>query len=125
MISLNKVKTQAKLLAKQDGIKLKEAFELLAQQANHKDWKSYKDSLDIDWYAKHSPFLNQWFAHYDEASKYLQESGGYLLSYKGQYFIAQKEYITHLGFDPENHVWQRINYDATSSKALNLLKKYL
>lgn len=125
MISLNKVKAEAKLLAKDKDLKLKDAFELIAQQAQYKDWKSYKDSLDIDWYAKHSPFLNKWFAQYENALQHLNQYGGFLLTYKGQFFIAEKEYIRHLGFDPENEVWQRVGFDASSAKSANLLKKYL
>ncbi|MCJ8345300.1 hypothetical protein MJH12_07155 [bacterium] len=125
MKTINEVKSAAKILAKQSQIKIKEALEILSIEAKFKDWKSYKDSLDIEWYSKGSPFLNHWFASYLEAKKHHQEYGGYLLTFKGQFFISEKEYIRYIGLDPENEVWKRIDFDVSTSKSVNLLKKYL
>ena len=99
-------------------IKLKEALELIGKENGFSNWKNYKDSLDTFWYSKSSPFLNQWFSNHKEAKHFQSESGGFLLTYKGQYFVALNDYIEYLGIDPHAEIWKIINYDVSSSNAL-------
>lgn len=124
MNSILKAKKQAKVLSKEKKLKLKDALSLIAKQNDYPDWKSYKDSLDTYWYQKGSPFLNHWFVLYSEAQDFKKENGGYLLTYKGQYFIASAEYIEYIGIDPLDSVWVAINFDVASSQALEKFNNY-
>ena len=120
-----KLKSQAKKLAKDKDIKIKAALEILAQENHFPNWKIYKNATDTFWYQKSSPFINHWFARRIDAQEHQQLNGGFLLPYKGQYFIAEKEYIEHVGLDPENPIWKIINFDVSTSSALNKVVKAL
>lgn len=125
MKSIIESKKQARILAKQQGIKLKQALEILAHQHQFPDWKSYKNSLDTFWYSQSSAYLNHWFASHKDALMYLEQHQGYLLTYKGDYFVATAEYIEHLGIDPNAEVWKVINYDVSHSNAIEKMYQYL
>jgi len=118
MKSIIEAKKRARLLGKSKNIKLKEALELVAVENDFTSWKDYKNSLDTFWYEKSSSFLNHWFSTHSEASEYRKEYGGYLLTYKGQYFVASAQYIEHLGLDAKDDVWEAINFDVSTSNAL-------
>jgi len=124
MNSIIKAKKEAKQISKNKKVKLKEALEILAKENNYHDWKSYKNSLDTFWYEKGSPILNVWFATHSEASDFREKEGGYLLTYKGQYFVASRDYIEYIGLDPDDSVWAAIKYDVSSSSALEKFQKY-
>lgn len=55
--------------------------------------------------------LNRWFRSYEEASASLLSEGGYLLPYKGQFFITLSEGIRELGLDPDDPDWALIGWD--------------
>jgi len=55
--------------------------------------------------------LNRWFTTYEGARASLEQEGGYLLPYKGQYFVTEGEGIRELGLDPEDPDWERIGRD--------------
>ena len=55
--------------------------------------------------------LNRWFTTYEEARASLEAEGGYLLPYKGQYFVTLGEGIRELGLDPDDPNWARIGWD--------------
>ena len=70
--------------------------------------------------------LNRWFTSYKEARVSLEEQGGFLLSYKGQYFITEEEGIRELGLDPSDPNWARIERDWVQPRdreAWNTLKE--
>ncbi|MFG1492694.1 hypothetical protein [Halobacteriovorax sp. ZH4_bin.1] len=117
-------KREAKKFAKLNGIPLKQAQKQLAYQNGYSDWKSYKNRIDTFWYQKSSPFLTHWFAKYSEAKNYQKENGGYLLTFRGQFFVAQKEYILHMGLDPDDSVWELIDFDVSSNNSLEKFFKY-
>lgn len=117
------IKTKAKLLAKKQNIKIKVALEILATKEGFENWKSYKNALDTYWYRKSSPFLNHWFAKHSDAINHQTQFGGYILTYKGQYFVAEKEYIAYIGHDPDDPIWKIINFDVSTSDALNKVVK--
>ena len=125
MKSIIEAKKLAHILSKEKGIKLKQALELLARQNSFASWKDYKNSLDTFWYEKSSSFLNHWFTLHQEAFDYQKQYGGYLLTYKGQYFVASAEYIEHLGIDSKAEIWKRIHFDVSSSSALEKMYEYL
>src|SRR5262249_40425292 len=55
--------------------------------------------------------LNHWFATYDEARAFREESGGYLLAYKRHFFVADRFFIEAIGLDPEDPDWNAIGRD--------------
>ena len=60
--------------------------------------------------------LNRWFANYAEASASLETEGGYLLPYKGQFFVTLSEGIRDLGIDPDDPDWARIGWNWVQPK---------
>jgi len=124
MKSIIEAKKQAKILSKKTGIQLKDALEQIAQQNKFKTWKDYKNSLDTFWYEKASPFLNHWFTIYEDAKNFQKTHSGFLLTYKGQYFVASSDYIQHLGIDPSADIWKRIDYDVSSASSLEKFFEY-
>ena len=119
-----KAKQEAKKISKAEGMKLKDALLALAKEHQFPDWKSYKNSLDTFWYQKSSPFLTQWFIQHSEAHEFRKKNGGFLLTYKGQYFVASSDYIEFLGLDPKDPVWEAIGHDVSSSNALEKFHNY-
>jgi len=81
--------------------------------------------LDVFWYDQASPFLTQWFTNYKDAKKFRDEKDAYLLTYKGQYFVVDSNYIEFLGLDPEADLWKKINKDVSSAEALEKVFAYL
>lgn len=51
---------------------------------------------------------NIWSAHYEEAKRLREETNGYLLAYKRQFFIVDEHFLVTLGLDPTDPDWQRI-----------------
>lgn len=60
--------------------------------------------------------LNRWFTSYEEARASLESEGGYLLPYKGQFFITEGEGIQELGLDPNDPDWALIGWDWVQPK---------
>jgi len=60
--------------------------------------------------------LNRWFTSYTEASSSLASEGGFLLPYKGQFFVTLREGIRELGLDPDDPDWERIGWDWVQPK---------
>lgn len=65
---------------------------------------------------KSSPFWNVWSANYEEAAKIREEHGGYLLAYLKQFFVADADFIRHLGLDPDDADWKAIERDWPNAK---------
>lgn len=125
MKSIAELKKKARKLSKESNLKLKDALELISQNQNSSSWREYRNKLDTFWYKKSSPFLNLWFSVYEEAKKYKEQSGGYLLTFKGQYFIATEGYIEFLGIDANAEIWKRIGYDVSPSNSFDKMYDYL
>lgn len=58
-----------------------------------------------------SAHSNIWSAHYDEAKRLREETGGYLLAYRKHFFIVDRHYVEALGLDPDDPDWQRLGRD--------------
>jgi hypothetical protein len=54
---------------------------------------------------------NIWSAHYAEASEIRAAHGGYLLAYRRQFLIVDRDYIDSLGLDPDHPAWARMGRD--------------
>jgi hypothetical protein len=54
---------------------------------------------------------NIWSAHYSEAREIRAAHGGYLLAYRRQFLIVDRDYIDSLGVDPDHPAWTRLGRD--------------
>jgi hypothetical protein len=54
---------------------------------------------------------NIWSASYEEARTIRESHGGYLLAYRRQFLIVDRDYIDSLGLDPEDPDWAAIGRD--------------
>jgi hypothetical protein len=54
---------------------------------------------------------NIWSAHYNEAREIRAAHGGYLLPYRRQFLIVDRDYIDSLGLDPDHPAWNRMGRD--------------
>lgn len=63
------------------------------------------------WVTGMAVFLNHWYSDYAQARAHRDAEGGYLLSYRSQYFIVGGEAIRELGLDPDDPDWSRIGWD--------------
>lgn len=88
-------------------IKRKLALHIIALEKGFNTWADLKCQLPFI----RGGFLNKWFADYNDAKSHLKSDGGYLLPYKNQYFICDANYITNIGFNPNDPDWRLIEYD--------------
>ena len=58
-----------------------------------------------------APYPNLWVADEDEARRLRMETGGYLLAYRLQFVVAQRELVAALGLDPDDADWRAIDFD--------------
>jgi hypothetical protein len=66
----------------------------------------------VDWYPRGmGAFLNRWFARYEDARRSLETEGGYLFSYRNQYFVCEAGALAVLGLDADDPDWARIGRD--------------
>lgn len=125
MKSIIKIKKQAKNLSKERKLKIKDALDIISKEKGFSSWKELRNSLDTFWYEKSSPFLTEWFTTHAEANSYLSKKQGYLLTYKGQYFVVDADYIEFIGIDPSADIWKSIGHDVSSSNSFDKLYDYL
>jgi hypothetical protein len=91
----------------QTDMKRKHALTVIALEKGFKSWADLKTQLPFI----RGGFLNHWFATYEEAKIFQNKNGGFLLPYRGQFFICDGNYIRNLGFNPQDEDWDRIGYD--------------
>lgn len=103
--------TPEQLVARRKRIKHRHALEVIAREAGFKSWKDLIDDHDTAWYPRKNSLITDWFDTYNEARECLEEKGGYLLTFRGRYFIACAEYIEILGLDPDDRLWREIGFD--------------
>lgn len=101
----------------------KHALEVIAREAGRDDWRSLKARLDKrealrsrggatplypSW--AHG-WTHVWYARHAEARRHLERAGGYLLPWRGQFFVAEARYVGALGLDPDDPDWEAIGHD--------------
>lgn len=97
-----------------DKIQLKHCLAYIADHYGFKNWASckfYFEQTQLTVFTPRGGFFNQWFSSYREAKQILEQSGGYLLPYKNQFFICESGYIEYLGLNPEDPKWAKIAYN--------------
>ena len=67
--------------------------------------------------------LNHWFAQYDDARAHVEANGGYLLAYKRYFFVADRDFVEALGFDPDDADWAAIGFDWARPKSVEARKR--
>jgi hypothetical protein len=109
--------TAGEVLDNRDGIQRKHALAVIAREHGYVAWKNLKDAADVLWCPPgSSAFWHNWCKTHEEARKYLQANGGYLLTAHGKWFIAERGYIEHLGLNPDDPRWEAIGFDVYEPK---------
>lgn len=88
-------------------VKRKHALTVIALEKGFQSWSQLKCQLPFI----KGGFLNNWFANYAEAKSYQALNGGFLLPFKNQFFICDKNYIVNLGFNGNDPDWRLIDFD--------------
>jgi hypothetical protein len=92
----------------------------VARQLGWKSWLHAKDVLLDREQRDYGTLLyprschghyNIWSADYDEAKGIRAAHGGYLLAYRHQFLVVDRDYIDSLGLDPADPDWERIARD--------------
>ncbi len=65
----------------------------------------------VMWVPSMDAVVSRWFTTYEEARASLEAEGGYLFSYRGQFFVTSSEGVRELGLDPADPDWDRIGHD--------------
>lgn len=105
-------------------IKRKHALNVIAIENGFNNWAELKTHFEkpkTDFYL--NGFLNKWFSTYEEAKFHQESYGGFLLPYKHQFFICEKEYIQALGLDPNHPDFELIGFDLVKPKDLLAWKR--
>ena len=108
--------TPARVLDRRADVRLKHALAVIALEYGSESWLALKTAADrVEEPPMYVPrmetLLNRWFARYADARASLEEYAGYLLPYRNQFFICEREGIVALGLDPEDPDWKAIGYD--------------
>lgn len=109
-----------------DGLQRKTCLNLIAKQHGFTDWRHAKTVIggearrDQDqgsfWHAPScTGFLNNWFAHYQDARDYLQQNPDmYLLPYKKQYMVVAENFIKAINLSEHcTPYWSAAEHDLT------------
>ena len=95
-------------------------LKLVARRLGFQDWKHALDILSgaqsddfgtLLYPATCSGHWNIWSAAYAEAAEIRAAHGGYLLAYKRQFLIVDRDYVDSMGLDPDDPDWNRIGRD--------------
>lgn len=57
------------------------------------------------------PSLNRWYSNYDEAVRDREIVNGYLIGYKRQFLVVDRDYIESLDLDPDDPDWAEMAWD--------------
>lgn len=83
-----------------------------ARNLRSRERQMKKQDEDDIWYQPNlDVFLNRWFANYDEARKSLESDGGFLLPFKGHFFVCERDVIQAIGLEPDDPDWEKIGRD--------------
>lgn len=119
--SIESLKIKAKLLQKAKmkagkEFALKDAYALLAKAASFSSWKEMKDSYELSDIFNPPHWSGQWkiwFATRNEALECLKNHAGFLLPYRDQFFICDKDYLNALGVSADDEDVRKIGRDWT------------
>ena len=104
--------------------KLKDCLQLIAKWHGFENWQhaveifSSKEASDFGtfWSRRRcGGFLNHWFVTMAEAKDHQSAHGGYIIGFRNQFIVVEKEYVEVLGTEPQSKLWPIIDYDAVSN----------
>ncbi|HXS35697.1 MAG TPA: hypothetical protein VN721_03290 [Flavipsychrobacter sp.] len=102
------------VIENRSSIRLKHALTIIALENVYGNWELLKNKVimeDCLFHNAPSSFLNVWFNNYEDAKHYQKDNGGYLLQYRKDYVISQKEYIEAIDLGEMEEEWSAIGYD--------------
>ncbi|WP_437675340.1 hypothetical protein [Sorangium sp. So ce131] len=115
---------EAALAAAAPGIRRKHCFAVVARECGFSSWERARLALEgapgapelgTLLYGGEGGVLHHWFATYDEARAHLASRPaaprGYLLTYKQDFFVADRAFVASLGLDPDDPDWRAIGWD--------------
>lgn len=94
-----------------------EACTVVAREHGHPSWAELlRAALPLEhcvtmYVPRMAPFLSRWFADYDEAKASQRAEGGYLLTWRKDFFVTPRDAVRELGLDPDDPDWARIDFD--------------
>ena len=112
------------IVAARDQVRRKHALAAVAAERGFSSWAAFKEHCNPEkprtpaafdaaalFKGPRATFLNRWFVDYGQARSSLAEQGGYLFSYRDQYFICEAGFIETLGLDPDDPDWEKIGWN--------------
>lgn len=108
------------VLASREHLRRKHALAVVAEEQGFASWNELVrafearcEPLDLELFhtPRHSTLINRWFTTHATARASLDELGGYLLSFRAQFFVTESEGIRELGLDPDDPDWAAIGFD--------------
>jgi len=91
----------------QTKIKRKYSLAVIALENGFESWRDLKCQLPFI----KGGYLNHWFSNYEKAKNFQNSEGGYLLPFKNQFFICDKNYIDNLELRSNDPDWALIGFD--------------
>ena len=120
--ALDRIRRQCPSLKLGMELQRKHCLATIGRELGFDNWKSALDCFSGAPNAVYGAFLhprrcyvhwNIWFADLTEARRVRIEHGGFLLAYKHQYMIVDRDYIVSLGLDPDCEEWSALGRDWT------------
>lgn len=122
-VALYRIRRQCPAFIMGAPLQRKHCLATVGRELGFSSWKAARDCFVSGDISLFDTFLhpsrchvhwNIWFADLNEARKVRAENGGYLLVYKNQYIVVDRDYIASLGVDPDNAAWNKIDRDWTA-----------
>jgi hypothetical protein len=116
----------AALAAAAAGVQRKHCLAIVAREAGFASWEhalrvlrgdpAERDFGDLLYDDRTSATLNAWYAEHGEAradlvARRARGEDVYLLAYRRQFFLAERDFVERLGFEPADPDWAKIGFD--------------
>ena len=72
---------------------------------------TFDDFGDLLAFTRHDRHLNSWFARYEEATAARGPSQPYLLAYRRQFLLCDRQYIRALGLEADDPDWDALGFN--------------
>ena len=128
--ALTELKTRARLRLnaqrrqeEASDLRLRDCLHAVAREVGFAHWEHARrvlgglaapgEDMGTFWHAPRTGILlNEWFARREEADAALRrQPRAYLLPYRRQFFLVQREFVRELGLDPEDAAWAALAHD--------------
>jgi len=103
------------------GLTLAAGLAVLAAEFGFASWEacrrvlteagSFADFGDLLAFTRHDRHLNSWFARYEEAAAARGAAQPYLLAYRRQFLLCDRQYIRALGLEADDPDWAALGFD--------------